>query len=141
MKKYIIDANALVSFVTDRNLNQQNKIAHIFENAASLKAVVLCPQNVLTEFVYVMDEVYCLPKREINRMINDFLLTPGLEVVHDINLIFLLKLWPENFSDYGDAIVASIGKELKGAMIATFDKSFRAALKKSGISVLPLSKV
>ncbi len=138
MKKYIIDTNALLSFVTDRNLNQQKRIAHIFENAARLKAQVLCPQNVLTEFVYVMGKVYCLPKGEINRMINDFLLTPGLEVVHDINLTSLLKLWPGNFSDYGDAIVASIGKGLKGAIIGTFDKSFRAALKKSSISVIPL---
>lgn len=138
MKKYIIDTNALISFVTDRNLKQQKIIASIFESAANLKAVAICPQNVLTEFVYVMDRVYCSPKEEINRMVKDFLLTPGMEVVHNINLPSLLKLWPWHFSDYGDAIVASLGKELKGAMVATFDKSFRVALKKSGVPVLPL---
>lgn len=138
MKKYIIDTNALISFVTDRNLNQQKKIAHIFENAARLKTLVLCPQNVLTEFAYVMDKVYCFPKSEINRMINDFIVTPGIEVVHEVNFTSLLNLWPGNFSDYGDAIVASLGKKLKGAMVATFDKSFRAALKKSGVPILPL---
>ena len=52
MKKRVIDTNALISFVTDRNPDQQEKAAAIFEDAARLKATILCPQNVLTEFVY-----------------------------------------------------------------------------------------
>jgi predicted nucleic acid-binding protein len=48
VKKYIIDTNALISFVTDRNAAQQQKIAPLFESAANLKALVLCHQYVLT---------------------------------------------------------------------------------------------
>ena len=36
MKKYIIDTNALISFVTDRNPAQQRRIGEIFEGAAML---------------------------------------------------------------------------------------------------------
>lgn len=43
MKKYIIDTNALLSFVTDRNAAQQRRIAEIFEGAARLKWLVVCP--------------------------------------------------------------------------------------------------
>ena len=58
MKKTIIDTNALISFVTDRNPTQQKRIADVLEGAARLQWIVLCPQNVLTEFVYVLDKVY-----------------------------------------------------------------------------------
>ena len=135
MKKYIIDTNALISFVTDRNLDQQGEIDRLFKNAAHLKILVLCPQNVLTEFVYVMDKVYQIPKPEINEMVQDFIDMPGIEVVHDLNMKTLLAYWPEHFKDYGDAIVAALCKNTKGAMIATFDHSFRVKLKKLGLFV------
>lgn len=138
MKKYIIDTNALISFVTDRNPTQQKKIAKVFEGTAKLKGLVLCPQNVLTEFVFVMDKVYHIPKMDIKTMIGDFIVTPGVEVVHEINLDTLLNLWPKKIPDYGDAIVASLSQNIKGSIVATFDRTFRAALRKLGVPVLSL---
>lgn len=135
MKKYIIDTNALISFVTDRNLDQQDEIDRLLKNAARLKILVLCPQNVLTEFVYVMDKVYQIPKPKINEMIQDFIDMPGIEVVHDLNMKTLLAYWPVHFKDYGDAIVAALCKNTKGSMIATFDHKFRVKLKKLGLLV------
>ena len=72
MKTYVIDNNALISFVTDRNAAQQQKIADLFDEAVRLESTVLCPQNALTEFVYVLDKVYGIPKRQIRSMIRDF---------------------------------------------------------------------
>ena len=60
MRTLVIDTNALISFVTDRNPVQQEKIAVIFDEAARLKIAILCPQNVLTEFVYVLEKIYNL---------------------------------------------------------------------------------
>mgnify|MGYP001142137897 CR=1 FL=1 len=37
MKTYIIDTNALLSFVTDRNPKQQEKISLLFEQAGVLQ--------------------------------------------------------------------------------------------------------
>ncbi|MCK5231601.1 MAG: hypothetical protein KAR13_15115 [Desulfobulbaceae bacterium] len=37
MKKIIIDTNVLISFLTDRNLTQQEKAATLFSEAANLK--------------------------------------------------------------------------------------------------------
>jgi predicted nucleic acid-binding protein len=69
VKKCIIDTNALISFVTDRNPAQQDKIARLLDAAVQLKLRVLCPQNVLTEFTYVMDSVYGIPKTEIRDVV------------------------------------------------------------------------
>jgi predicted nucleic acid-binding protein len=137
VKKHIIDTNALISFVTDRNPAQQDKIATLFDSAARLKVRVLCPQNVLTEFVYVMDAVYRIAKVEIRDIIRDFIRLPGVEVVHQINLKTLCTLWPEKVPDYGDAIIATLCKDTKGASVATFDRKFRAKLKKLGLSTFP----
>jgi len=78
MRTLVIDTNALISFVTDRNPAQQEKIAAVFEDAAQLKIAILCPQNVLTEFVYVLEKVYKQPKSQIRSMIADFIALPGV---------------------------------------------------------------
>ena len=135
MKKLIIDTNALISFVTDRNPAQQDKIASLFDSAARLKVRVLCPQNVLTKFVNVMDAVYGIDKAEIRDIIRDFINLPGIEVVDHLNLPSLFKLWPEKIPDYGDAIIAVLCKDTTGASVATFDRKFRVRLKKLGLAV------
>jgi predicted nucleic acid-binding protein len=135
--KHIIDTNALISFVTDRNPVQQDKIASLFGRAARLKVGVLCPQNVLTEFVYVMDAVYRIDKAEIRDIIRDFIRLPGVDIVHQINLKTLCTLWPEEVPDYGDAIIAALCKDTKGASVATFDRKFKAKLKKLGLPSSP----
>jgi predicted nucleic-acid-binding protein len=135
VKKYIIDTNALISFVTDRNPEQQEKIAPLFESAAHLKALVLCHQHVLTEFIYVMDRVYHVPRDEIARMIADLVEMPGIEVIHEIDLSEVLSCWPDPIPDFGDAVVASIGKIMKRSIIVTFDQKFTNNLKALGRNV------
>ena len=93
MKRYVIDTNALISFVTDRNPEQQQKVASLFESAAHLKVAILCHQHVLNEFIYVMDRVYGVAKDEINRMIGDLIAMPGIEVVHDFDFKTVLSCW------------------------------------------------
>ena len=135
MKKYIIDTNALISYVTDRNLDQQKKITKIFQEVVRLKGVILCPQNVLTEFIYVLDKVYGISKNDIQMMVKDFLAMPGIELVHEIDFVTVLKLWPKAISDFGDAIVASLGDLYKESVIVTFDLKFIHTLKKLGLPV------
>ena len=130
MKTYIIDTNALISFVTDRDTDQQEIIATIFKSAANLKKTVLCPQNVLTEFIYVMEKVYGIPKMTIHTMIRDFISMPGIKIIHDIDLNILFSYWPEHIPDFGDAVVAGVCKANKGSVVATFDKKFVGLLRR-----------
>jgi predicted nucleic-acid-binding protein len=135
MKRYIIDANVLISFVTDRSPDQQLKIAPLFETAANMKVMILCHQHMLTEFVYVMDKIYNVPKDEIAKMIADLIKMPGFQVIHEINLDQVLSYWPAPISDFGDAFIATIGMTIKGATIVTFDKKLTECLKSLGLSL------
>jgi predicted nucleic-acid-binding protein len=133
VKKYIIDTNALISFVTDRNAEQQQKVAPLFESAANLKALILCHQYVLTEFIYVMDRVYHVPKGEIGRMITDFVDMPGIEIIHEVDFDAVLSYWPDPLPDFGDAVLAWVGKVRRSAIV-TFDRKFTNNLKSLGLN-------
>ena len=138
MKRYVIDTNALISFVTDRNLEQQQKIAPLFESAAQMKAVIFCHQHVLTEFIYVLDRIYQVPKEEIARMIKDLIEMPGIEVIQEVDFKTILSWWPDPIPDFGDAIIAAAGKARSRAMVVTFDRKFATKLKALGINTSTL---
>lgn len=135
MKKYVLDTNAIISFVTDRNPAQQDAVAPLFTAASRLKCTLVCHQFVLTEFVFVMDKVYQTPTPKINAMVRDFIAMPGVELLHETDFTTMLSLWPERISDFGDALVASAGMAIKGAVIVTFDVKFKSALKSLGQAV------
>lgn len=135
MKQYVIDTNALISFVTDRNPEQQQKIAPLFEAAAHMKAVIFCHQHVLTEFIYVLDKIYQVPKAEIGRMIKDLIEMPGIEVIQEVDFKTILSWWPDPIPDFGDALIAAAGKTRSGSMVVTFDRKFAANLKALYINI------
>ena len=135
MIRYVIDTNALISFVTDRNPEQQQKIAPLFESAAHMKAVMFCHQHVLTEFIFVLDRIYHVPKNEIGVMIKDLIEMPGIEIVQEVDFNTIFSWWPDPFPDFGDALIAAVGKTISGSLVVTFDQKFAANLKTLGISI------
>ena len=133
MKKYVIDTNALISFVTDRNLEQQAIVKSVLESGSRLKGVVLCHTHVLTEFVYVLEKVYQVPPEEIKDMIKDFKALPGVKIIQEVDFKAVFEYWPEVVGDFGDALVASLAKAQRGSILLTFDQKFLAQIKKAGL--------
>jgi len=136
MKKIIIDTNGLISFVTDRNIEQQQKIAQIFKDAARLKTIIICHHHVLSEFVYVLGSVYHVSAQGIHEMIAGLVAMPGVELVMDVNMVTVLQYWPDFIPDYGDAVIAAYCKNNKGASVKTFDRKFKKALERLGLPIL-----
>jgi len=124
MKKIVLDTNVLISFLTDRNWAQQEKATAIFSRAAALQIELLCQQEVVSEFVSVMDSVYGVSKSEIREMLLDFGAMQGVEIVSGLDLALVSKLWPARISDYGDAVIATLCKKTRDSAVATFDRKF-----------------
>jgi predicted nucleic-acid-binding protein len=141
MRRYLIDTNALISFVTNRNPEQQRFIAPLFESAAHMKALIFCHQHVLTEFIYVMDRIYQVPKDKIGQMIKDLIEMPGIEIIQDVDFKTITAWWPDPISDFGDALIAAAGKARRGSMVVTFDQKFAIRLKALGIDILSFEKI
>jgi len=137
MKKIIIDTNFIISFVTDRNLDQQSKTAELFESASKLQISIICHINVITEFIYVIDKIYQVDKKEISNIISKLLLMAGIELVCDVNIKKVLSYWPKHISDYGDAQLASLCSKTKNSSIATFDKKFLKELERLSLPIYP----
>ena len=138
MRELILDTNFLISFVTDRNLAQQEKAAEVFQRAVRLKTLLLCPQPVITEFVYVLEKIYRQPKEHIRTVVADLLALPGLQVIQEIDFNWVLTYWPGQVADFGDSLVAAAAKVRKEAQVATFDKRLINSLKKVGIRILQM---
>ena len=134
MKKYVVDTNALISFVTDRNLKQQQIMKAVFETVSLLKGIIFCHSHVLTEFVYVMEKIYQVPPEEIKAMVMDFMILPGVRVVQEINFKAVFDYWPEMITDFGDALVAALCKAQKGSILLTFDKKLIRQINAAGLT-------
>ncbi len=93
--------------MTDRNPNQQEKAALLFESASRLKLSITLHLNVITEFVYVMDKIYDIDRNKISEIISDLLIMPGVNLVCEIDMTSVLAIWPSSISDYGDALLAA----------------------------------
>ncbi|CAK8713387.1 PIN domain-containing protein [Candidatus Electrothrix laxa] len=134
VKKIIVDTNCLLSFVTDRNAEQQKKVTELFQEAAQLKATLICHHHVLSEFVFVLSSVYGTDAEKIQRILSDLIAMPGVLAVSEVNIKTVLSLWPVVIADYGDAVIAAYCKNNKGTAVATFDKKFGKAMGKAGLA-------
>lgn len=138
MNSLVLDTNALIAFVTDRDQAQQAKIGAIIEKAARAEVSLLCPQNVLTEFVYVMNRVYGIESKRIATIIVDFMDLPGVEVVDKLDYSRLFALWPSRIREYGDAVVAAVCLAHKSSAVVSFDRKLRTGLRGARVPLAPI---
>ena len=135
MRKVMIDTSCLISFISDRNLDQQMRIASLFNEARRLKKMIVCHHHVVGEFVYVLTSVYSLKSKIVQQMVADLISMPGIMFTSDVDMQTILSFWPEHIPDYGDAILAAYCKQTKGTKIASFDKKFNDTLNRIGLPV------
>ena len=135
MKRVAIDTNVLISFVTDRNLEQQGQAARIFEAAKRSQLTVVCHQNVVTEFIYVLDRIYHVELITVQGMLRNLIEMPGVELVNELDFSCLLTVWPDKCPDYGDAVLLAFCKGHKDIRLATFDRKFAKVSHDIGIKM------
>jgi len=129
MKKYCIDTNALLSFLTDRNVEQQKKVEKYLDRAIRGELSIIVIENVITELVYVMQSVYHTPKNIIGKTLKALEENPGISIDGHFDLKALLQIWPESVHDYDDALIVLYALE-KNCEILTFDKKLLNSFKR-----------
>ncbi len=118
MRRVVIDTNVLISFLTDRNAEQQAQATELFEAAAEGETEILLHQMVISEMVYVLGNLYQVEVAEIAGMIDDLLCSPGVRPVDEIVWSRVLELWPGTFKDFADAVLAAVTLERRYDAIA-----------------------
>jgi len=135
MRGIVLDTNVLLSFLTDRDPEQQEKAARLLDEAAAGELTLILHQMVVAEMVYVLQNLYCVAPEVIAATIEDVLGMPGVAPVNDLVWSLLLDLWPEKVSDFTDAALAAVMIQGRHDALATFDRPFARQLAKQGAAV------
>jgi predicted nucleic acid-binding protein len=93
MKQILVDANVLISFLTDRNARQREKAAALLEGAAARKHRLAIHSMSIVEMVYVLTQFYHEDPPSVAEDVADLLAMPR---------------WPDPVPALGDAILAAI---------------------------------
>lgn len=135
MKRVAVDTNVFVSFLTDRNPEQQALARNLFETSDSNELELILHQTVLTELVYVLGNLYSLDATEISKILGDLLASPGMRPLDDVVWLQVVDSWPETYQDFSDAILAAAMAHHGFDCIATFDQKFARALTREGVGL------
>jgi predicted nucleic acid-binding protein len=135
MRRIVLDTNVLLSFLTDRDPEQQEKAAHLFDEAAAGELTLVLHQMVVTELVYVLRNLYSVAPEVIAATIEDVLAMPGIAPENDLVWSLLLDLWPAKVSDFTDAALAAVAIQGRHDALATFDRPFARQLARQGAGV------
>lgn len=137
MTGVLVDTNVLVSFLTDRDLTQQERAAALVEQAAEGHTEVVVPQVVLVELVFVLTNLYQVTAGQVASMIRQLLDLPGVRPLNELSWPAVLNLWPERVPAFADAALAATARRERLA-VATFDRRLVRKLRAEEIAVAEL---
>lgn len=137
MTGVVVDTNVLVSYLVDREPDQQRQADRLLRRAAGGEIEVLLPQIVATELVFVLTNLYQQPASEVADTLRDLFSLPGVRSVDEMDWQTVLALWPERIPSFADAALAAVAKRQRLA-VATFDRSFVKKLRREAIEVAAL---
>jgi predicted nucleic acid-binding protein len=137
VKSIVIDTNVVISFLTDRDLRQQEIAARLFEDAASARLEVVLHQAVITEVVYVLQNLYNQAPPTVAATIRDLMDMHGIAIADEMPWSRLFEIWPGRIETYADAALAAVAASGGHEYLATFDRGFRRQLNRLGIRPYP----
>jgi len=129
-----VDTNVVLSFITDRDAQQQARATKLFAAAVAGECVVVLHQTVILETVYVLGNVYKVEPAVVSSVLRDLLLAPGVTVADEIHWPSVWALWPNRIKDFADACQAAAASAGTFHAVATFDTRFAKRARSQGIA-------
>jgi predicted nucleic acid-binding protein len=132
MKEVLVDTNVLISFLTDRNKDQQDRAAALLLGAREREHSFVLHSIAVTEAIYVLRNLYKIEPQQIAASIRQLLALPGVVSVSDLSWSLVFERWPDVIPNLGDAILAAVAAQERCDAVATFDGNLRKKLAKQG---------
>lgn len=134
MRQILLDTNVLISYLTDRDPEQQKKAEALFEQAAAGTLILILHQVALIEMMHVLLNLYHMPHDQAAAILKDLLGMPGTRAPHALDWSTLFELWPEKLPSFPDALIATAAFGNFDA-IATFDVPLSRRLRRHGFKM------
>ncbi len=133
MTSVVVDTNVLVSFLTDRDPEQQARAAELLARAADRELEVVLHQVVVVETAYVLRNLYGVSREDTAAIVRELLAMPGVTAVDEMPWSALLELWPATFAELAGGALAAVARAGRHDAVATFDLTFRRRLERLGL--------
>ncbi|MBV8543830.1 MAG: PIN domain-containing protein [Acidobacteria bacterium] len=135
MKHVLVDANVLVSFLTDRNPAQRERAEALLRKAAAQEHNVVLHSMSIVEMIYVLTAVYREDPADVAQDLVELLAMPGVISEDNMSWSSVLERWPETIPALGDAILAAEASRGRYDAVATFDRDLAKKLVRQGSTV------
>jgi predicted nucleic-acid-binding protein len=132
MTRVGVDANVVISFITDRDLKQQERAAELFAAATAGECVIILHQAVITEAVYVLCNLYDEKPHVVCAVMRDLSTLPGVVAANEIDWGTVWSSWPDRLHDFGDACIIAAARANTFDELATFDVAFAKTARQQG---------
>jgi predicted nucleic acid-binding protein len=132
VREILVDANVLVSFLTDRDEEQRRKASALFQGASERVHTLVLHTISIVEMVYVLTQIYRQEASGVAELVRELLAMPGVLTADEVSWLLILERWPKVIDSLGDAIVAAVAIQGQYDAVATFDNTLRKKLKRQG---------
>ena len=137
MKRYIVDTNLILRFLTGEPASQAKLAADFFQQGENDKILLHISPIVVAETVFVLTgKIYGCAKADVAKQLMQFLSNPSFKVQELGTIEKALTIFKNHNIDFADAYLAASAM-LADASIATFDRDFS---KIKGLKTLILTK-
>lgn len=126
----IVDANIIIRFLINENIEQANKAEKILKDHT-----VLILKEVLAEVVYVLIGVYKIPRKDVVDNLLLLIGNPKIVVTDKEKIMEALKIFKNTNLDFVDSLLCSYSGT---NAIATFDKKLKSCIRNRKGNLLDL---
>lgn len=124
MTKAYVDANVILRFFLNDDLDKAAEVATLFESVANGEILLVVDEMIVADMVWVLKSFYKQSIEQISFGIREFLLQDGIEVP-DKNLVLqALALFETKNVDFSDALLAVRMQKQGVAHVFSYDKHF-----------------
>ena len=134
LPQVVVDANVLISSLTDRNDKQRADGRELLQRAARGQVAVILPQFILFETIYVLRSGYGHSASEIAAALREAIALPGVTVVDDCPWPEFFEHWSDLRPDIGDAAILALVVANRQYSLATFDRKLANRAKTFGVA-------
>ncbi|HEY0140520.1 MAG TPA: PIN domain-containing protein [Thermoanaerobaculia bacterium] len=134
MQRVVVDANVFLSFIVHRNDKQRDLAKALFAKAEDGELVMILPQFVVFEIVYVLQSAYSIRDEELATLTRDLLALPGVQLTDESPWRRLFDVWPRPLPSLADAAIVAVAAASRYEAVATFDQKLAKRLNDFGVA-------